>query len=147
MIPKSKTLREQQEKSVEKKSALPLPEPVPVYEPNQPIPIKEVKCYNDYVAILQFRIQTATQIDLGDAGYKSEGMVIGFGPGATSISGTRCPSQLKLGEVVAFHGNPVTHMIPADGLYKGRKIVIIPERSILVRLPAVPYEIVEESHE
>ncbi len=135
MIPKSRTLlKDDLAKSA---AAAPQPDAIPVFALGTPITIKEVKCFNDFVAILQFRIQSS--IDLGESGFKNEGMVVGFGPGIPGPGGVRCPSQLKLGDVVAFYGNPVTSMEPMGGLYKGQKIIIVPERNLLCGLPDVPF--------
>jgi hypothetical protein len=141
MIPKAKTLRQQEEAT---KPQIPVSEPVSVFETSGPIQVKQVTCFNDFVAVLQFRIQTSTNIELGEAGFKQEGMVVGTGPGLPNGGGSRCPSQLKLGDVVAFYGNPITTIKPTNGLYKGQQIVVVPERAVICQLPSVPFEIVKD---
>lgn len=139
--PKSqKLLREEVSKTLP--SVLPEPDTIPVLAAGEPLKIKEVVCCNDFVAILQFRIQS--NLELGDTGYKQEGMVVGFGPGLPTASGNRCPSQLSMGDVVTFFGNPTLTLEPKNGLYAGRKIIVIPERSIICHLPKVPFEVVKE---
>ncbi len=115
-----------------------------VIEDGAPVKVKPFPCYNDFVAILQFRIKTVSNIELGESGFKQEGMVVGVGPGLPTANGTRCPSQLKIGEVVAFYGNPALMIKPSDGVYQGDRIIIVPERSIVCRLPAVPFEEVND---
>jgi len=117
--------------------------PIPVLASGEPLKIKEIKCCNDFVAILQFRMQSS--LELGDTGYKQEGMVVGVGPGLPTASGARCPSQLSIGDVVTFFGNPTLTLEPRNGLYSGRKIVIIPERSFICHLPKIPYEVCDEN--
>jgi hypothetical protein len=142
MIPKAKTLRQQEEAA---KTQIPVSEPIAVFETGGPIKIKQVNCYNDFVAILQFRIQTVANIELGESAFKQEGMVVGFGPGLPNGGGLRCPSQLKLGDVVAFYGNPVTVIKPTNGLYKGQQIIVVPERAVICQLPSdVPFEIIKD---
>jgi hypothetical protein len=141
MIPKSKTLRQIESEKSAQQVADQSP-PVVAYDPGQKIKIKKVECFNDFVAILQFRIHV-NGIELGDSGFKQEGMVVGFGPGLPSTNGTRCPSQLSLGKVVAFYGNPVTSMEPKQGLFAGHKIIMVSERNIICGLPPVEFEIVE----
>jgi co-chaperonin GroES (HSP10) len=138
-IPRSdKLLRDQASKAT---AGLLLPENVTaVAVPDGPIPIKEVECLNDFVAILQFRTHSGP-IELGEAGFKQEGMVVGVGPGLPTASGIRCQSQLKLGDVVSFYGNPTTTVEPKNGFYSGKKIVVYPERSMLLRLPPVPFTV------
>lgn len=138
-IPKSQKLLR-----AEMKAAVPeIPEEViQVVMGDEPIKIKNVPCLNDFVAILQFRVKSS--IELGDTGYKQEGMVTGFGPGLPTASGTRCPSQLKLGKVISFFGQPTLTLSPKSGVFAGRKVVIVPERNLICYLPQVPFEIVDE---
>lgn len=117
--------------------------PTKVYSPGEEIPIKKVKTYNDFVAILQFRIDTGSIIVGGDDAYQNEGMVVGTGDGLPNGGGTRCPSQLQLGDVVAFYGKPTTTLNPTSGIYAGQRVVIVPERSVMCGLKPLPFKIVE----
>lgn len=117
---------------------------VKVYAPGEEIPIKRVKCYNDFVAILQFRVDSAILMT-GNHGFKNEGMVVGTGPGLPGSDGKRVGSQLELGDVVTFYGNPTTALEPKNGVYAGQKIVIVPERFIICGLKPVPFKIVEDA--
>ncbi len=115
---------------------------MPTYTPDDVIKIKQIKCYNEFVAILQFRIKSGDVILTEASSYKKEGMVIGFGPGAPANDGKRCPSQLKLGDVIAFYGNPIITLKPTAGIYAGQQVIIISERAVLCELPPVNFEIV-----
>lgn len=139
MTPKSKVAVDRDRKPVVAEAE---PPPLPVFEPGQEIPIKEIECFNDSVAILQFRI--SSKLELTSSQFKQEGMVVGVGPGLPTSTGTRCPSQLKLGKVVSFYGTPAAAIEPAAGVYKGQRIIIITERMVLTGLPEVPFRIVEE---
>lgn len=137
--PKSAKLRDQLTQSAA--PAAPEASTVKVFAPGEEIPVKKVTCYNDFVAILQFRIQS--NIILEDS-FKNEGMVVGVGPGIPGPGGMRVPSQLKLGDVVSFYGNPTTALEPKSGVFAGQKIIIIPERAVMVGLPPVPFREVTE---
>jgi co-chaperonin GroES (HSP10) len=115
---------------------------VPVYGPDDKIKIKELTCYNDYVALVQFRINSRIELS-GDASYKQEGLVVGVGPGIPASDGKRCPSQLIIGDVVSFYGRPTLELNPTEGVYAGRRVVITSERSVICKLPSVPFERVD----
>lgn len=140
-VPKSKVLLSNSEKN---SSAPILPEIKSiVITPGEAVKIKEVPCCNDFVALMQFRIQSG--IELGDSGLKHEGIVVGVGPGVVGPNGTRCPSQLMIGDVVAFFGNPVLVLKPDRGVYQGQNIVFYSERAMLCKLPQIPFQIVAGS--
>lgn len=143
--PKSqKLLREQTEAdAVRQQAKESRDETIKVYQPGEEIPIKRVKCYNDYVAILQFRVES-TILTVGDHGFKNEGMVVGVGPGLPAADGRRVQSQLNLGDIVTFYGNPITALEPKSGVYQGQKIIIVPERSVICGLKPVPFKMVDE---
>lgn len=141
-IPKSqKLLREMTE------SKLDLPGEIPDETPNDtssepigPILIREVPCCNEFVAILPFRIKAGVLVP--DAQYKNEGIIIGVGPGLPTTNGGRCPSQLKIGDVVAFqHQTVVLKMESNKPPYQGRQVYIMSERNILCKLPPVPFKL------
>jgi co-chaperonin GroES (HSP10) len=116
---------------------------VKVYKPGEEIPVKKVRTFNDFVAILQFRVESSILMT-GNHGYKNEGMVVGVGPGLPGSDGKRVPSQLQIGDVVSFYGNPTTALEPKSGVYAGQKIIIVPERAVICGLKAVPFKIVED---
>lgn len=145
--PKSqKLLREETkiaEQEAERKQAIAEREvAIKVYAPGEEIPVKRVRCFNDFVAILQFRVESKILVT-GKDSFKNEGMVVGVGPGLPGPDGKRVPSQLTLGDVVTFYGNPITALEPKTGVYAGQKIIIIPERSVICGLPKVPFRIVD----
>lgn len=142
--PKSGKLQREEEeaaakRAVEAQAAV----PAKVYSPGEAIPVKKVKTYNDFVAILQFRIDSGAILVEGNAAYRNEGMVVGTGPGLPNGNGSRCLSQLNLGDVVAFYGNPTTTLNPTSGIYAGQRVVIVPERAIMCGLNPVPFKVVE----
>lgn len=113
--------------------------------PDGPFKIKPVECFNEYVAVCRFRMETTKGgIELPEESKNmNEGIVIGVGPG-TARNGIRVPSQLKIGDVIMFGGSVVQKINSTAGFYKGLDIVIITEFSALCKLPPVPFEIVGE---
>ncbi len=112
-----------------------------VYGPDEEIPIKKVECFNDLVAVLQFRVQSTLELP-ENSKFKSEGMVIGTGPGLPLSDGRRVSSQVSLGDVVAFYGNPITAMVPKSGLYVGHRIIIVSERALICKLTPLKFKVV-----
>ena len=145
VIPKSKSLLRDQIKNEAQGGMANIAqlELSPPHDPTKPIKIREVKCYNDFVAILQFRIQSSSIELPGASALKNEGMVVGVGPGIPTANGARCPSQLNLGDVVTFYGNPATALEANDGFYKGQRIILISERSVICALSPVAFECVK----
>jgi co-chaperonin GroES (HSP10) len=105
------------------------------------IKIREVPCCNDYVAVRLFTQESSIALPEGQK-HKNEGIVIGVGPGVpTTDGGGRVPSQLKVGDVVMFlMKNVITEVESEKPPYKGFRVVILSERSILLKLPSVEYE-------
>lgn len=117
----------------------------PVLFDLEPIKIREVACCNEFVAVLPFRINTGLQL-AADQQYKNEGIIIGVGPGLPNGAGGRCPSQFRLGDVVAFQDRAVVQKMESQSPpYKGRSVYIMSERNILCKLPPVPFEIIVEA--
>lgn len=142
-IPKTQKLLRDEAAAAEQRAANKSePEVVKVYAPGEEIPVKKVKTYNDFVAILQFRVESNILMP-GGQGFKNEGIVVGVGPGLPASDGKRVGSQLSLGDVVTFYGNPVTALEPKSGVYAGQKIIIVPERAIICGLAPVPFKLVE----
>ncbi len=147
MAPPRSQLLVNKEKAASQPHVEVVPEkPVRVYKTGETIKIKPVKCYNDFVAILQFRVESTVLI-AGPSGFKNEGMVVGVGPGVVSGNGNRCPSQVQLGDVVSFYGNPTTTIEPQSGPYADQKIVVVTERFLVVGLKPVKFVIVEGTEE
>ncbi len=146
--PKSRAMIEGQQRVADLRTATPQDtSPLPkVYEENESIPVKKVVCYNDFVAILQFRVKSSIIVDEATS-LKNEGIVIGVGPGLPGADGKRVPSQLKEGDVVLFYGNPTTALNPATGVYKDQRVVIVPERAVICGLKKRPFHMVEEGAE
>ena len=107
-----------------------------------PIMIREVPCYNDFVAILQFEINLEGGLELpGESKLKPEGLVVGIGPGLAQ-NGGRTPSQMNIGDVVLFQPSQVVTTINSQsGVYAGKTVRIIPERAIFCKLQPVSYEV------
>jgi len=114
--------------------------------PDGPIMIREVPCYNDFVAILQFEINLEGGLELpGESKLKPEGLVVGVGPGLAQ-NGTRTPSQMNIGDVVLFQPSQVVTTINSQsGVYAGKTVRIIPERAIFCKLQPVSYEVASEN--
>ena len=111
---------------------------------NGVLAIRPVQCCNDFVAIVQ--TQTESTIELVEAQkFQNEGIVVGVGPGLATVNGTRCTSQLAIGDRVAFYGNPVLAIDAKDGPFVGKHVVIYPERSIICHLiPKPEFVIINE---
>lgn len=139
-IPKSKSMLEQ---SANEEPIISVEEIESMADDDSPIKVKPIICCNEFIAILQFKLKTS--IDLGEGGFKNEGMVIGVGPGISTGGPVRLESQLSIGDVVVFYGNPVLTLSPDAGVYKGDKIIIISERSVICKMAPVPFEIIDHT--
>jgi len=109
-------------------------------DPSGPIEIREIPCLNEFVAILLFRIKS--DIVMPDKQqYRNEGIVVGIGPGLPDGVGGRVITQLQLGDVVLFQDRNIVLDITSDKPpYKGQKVVIISERSLICKLPPVEFK-------
>ena len=108
-----------------------------------PIKIREIPCLNDFVAILVSKVRTGIQLS-EEASFKNEGVVVGIGPGLSDGSGGRLESQLKIGDVVLFHSrNMVTEINSDKPPYKGQRVQIFSEKSLICKLPPVEFELVK----
>jgi co-chaperonin GroES (HSP10) len=141
---KSRKLLEEEQAETNKRSII-----IPAYGGAEEYPlddaivkIKPVECLNDFVAILVTTLKSTIQLTEA-AKYKNEGMVIGVGPGVSDGNGGRVPSQLSLGDIVLFKDNNVAMQLdPEEGFYKGKKVVILSEKSLILKLSPRPFEIV-----
>lgn len=138
MIPMNKFAEEQQNASVGHGIFIPAGEVSTPLENG--VKVKPMKCYNDFVAILQQQVDA--QLLLGNVAFKNEGIVVGVGPGMPNATG-RTGSQLAVGDYVAFYGNPLTVIEPNAGVYAGKRIIIISEKFVICQLPSIPYELVD----
>ena len=103
-------------------------------QPKGPVQIREVPCLNDFVAILQFEIESTIEIPDADSKYKNEGIVVGIGPGISDGAGGRLPLQIGIGDVVMFGRNIVATIASDSPPYAGHKVVIVSERNLLCKL-------------
>lgn len=110
-------------------------------EPSGPIEIREIPCLNEFVAVLLFRVKS--DIVMPDKQqYRNEGIVVGMGPGLPDGAGGRVATQLKLGDVVLFQDRNIVLDVSSDKPpYKGQRVVIISERSLICKLPAVEFTV------
>ena len=82
---------------------------------------------------------------LWDQGYRNIGVVVGKSQSMLTPNGQRVPSALEYGQVVLFQKRAVVgEMAIAKEPYLGRKLIILSERNIVCRLPAVPFKILDE---
>ena len=130
------------EEANKKASGLVLPELPP--EDEGPIKIKPIKCFNEFVALLQVTFKAGANIEVtGLAKYEEEGIVIGVGPGIPNAT-SRCSSQVSIGDKVCFGANGIVKTIDAKtGIYAGKRVLIVSERALLCELPPVDHVFVD----
>lgn len=110
-----------------------------------PIKIKKIECLNEFVAVLVTTVESSIQLT-ENSRFKNEGMVVGVGPGLPDGNGGRTASQLALGDTVLFKDNNVALQLdPDSGFYKGKRIIIISEKSLICKLPVKEFMIVEQN--
>lgn len=132
--PKSKKLQEEEAGTPERTEA-PSAIAVAVPEPEGPIQVREVKCLNDFVAILLFEIESSVVMPDADSKYKNEGLVVGVGPGISDGAGGRLECQVEVGDVVMFGERNVIASIASDSPpYAGRKVAIVSDRNLICKL-------------
>ena len=136
MIPKTKKLQmeEEFENMVADDNIQVVPKQVIA---SGPIRIRRIQTLNDFVAILQFQIETGSiELPESTSKYKNEGMVVGIGPGVYQGANR---DILNIGDVVVFGAKNIITNISSDSPpYKGRNIVIVSERNIICKLPVSP---------
>lgn len=142
-IPKSKKLKNE-ETTKEKSNPGFVPEDVPTND--GPTQIRPVKCCNDFVAILQAKIETNLAMADSDSMYKNEGIVVGVGPGVADGNGGRLKPFVEIGDVVMFGTrNVIATVESSNPPYEGQKVVIVSERNVLCKLSReIEYELLEE---
>lgn len=110
-----------------------------------PIKIKKIECLNEFVAVLVTTVESSITLT-ENARFKNEGIVVGVGPGLPDGNGGRTASQLALGDSVLFKDNNVALQLdPDNGFYKGKRIIIISEKSLICKLPKKEFTIVEQN--
>jgi len=140
-IPQSKKLRAEEERlQTTPESKLIVSEEI---VDTGPVKITAVPCFNDFVAVLQTKLNTTLTIDESQA-YKNEGFIVGVGPGLADGNGGRLKPSVELGDYVMFGGrNIIATIEPAAGSYKGKKVIILSEKNLLCKLPtSIKFEIV-----
>lgn len=148
-VPKSRKLqeeeaaREQQEHSLP--SALSSQSSTAVQESDE-ILIREVKCCNDFVAIMQFQIETSIAMSDTESTYKNEGIVVGVGPGVADGNSGRLKPTVEVGEIVMFGARNIAAVVESSSPpYEGKKVVIVSERNVLCKIPKkIPFKLIEE---
>ena len=140
-IPKSKTLPQHEGRDTPR-DILPFEKPIS----DKTIVIKPVKMHNNYVAILQTASESPIQLANTEGQYKNEGLVIGVGPGLSDNNGGRLKPTVNVGDYVMIAvKNHVATIVPDNGHYQGRKVVIISENHIVCDIPCgIPYVIESE---
>lgn len=104
----------------------------------QEIEIREIKCLNDFVAILRFEEESVIEIP-DHQRLKNEGMVIGVGPGVPPTAN----AQVIIGDVVAFMPrNIITEIKGTKYPYEGKTITIVSERNIIMTLDPIIHRFV-----
>jgi len=132
-VPKSEKLQREEEQG--QKSDAPSSLAVATPAQDGPVQVREVQCLNDFVAILQFEIESTIEMPDADSKYKNEGLVVGVGPGVADGSGSRLKPSVAVGDVVMFGARNIIATIASDSPpYAGRKVVIVSERNLLCRL-------------
>lgn len=140
-IPKNKKLKEEDAQPVEVKA----PSVFTADETKEegPLQIREIKCLNDFVAILVAMQESNIAIP-DDARYKNEGVVVGVGPGNSDGAGGRLAPMVSIGDTVMFGERNVVTALESDSPpYAGKRVIIVSERNIICKLPHkvewVPY--------
>lgn len=95
------------------------------------VQIRPVECYNDFVALLQLRVQS--DVIMLDQ-HKNEGLVVGVGPGISDGAGGRLKPSVSIGDVVIFsERNIVTAIESSRPPYNGERVIILSERSLIAK--------------
>lgn len=143
MIPKSKKMTAEETNKARNDPIMQNVEIKPIDSDDGPVMIRRIECFNDYIAILPFRISTSVHMP-SDKNYDNEGIVIGVGPGLPNGAGGRCKPTVEFGDVVVFGKmNPVCQIQSDSDVYKDRIILLFSERTICCKLPSVEYVEVE----
>lgn len=102
-----------------------------LYE-SEVLQIKELFPLNDMVAILLESADTTIVLQDKDR-FKNEGVVVGVGP---------LTSQVALGDVVLFPERSPQVLDISEGFYKGKRMVLVSERNMLMKLKSIKVEVI-----
>ena len=106
--------------------------------------IKKLDCYNDFVAILLNKVKSSIELPTSQQ-FKNEGVIVGVGSGVPGQAGLSNEPQVKIGDAVIFAARTsALELEPENGFYKGQKIVIVSERSLICKQSSpIQFEVVE----
>jgi len=145
-IPSSKKLQTE-EASAETSSAFKTPSQFAKKTQEEPdaLQIRVVKCCNDFVAILQSKIETSIALADEESAYINEGIVVGVGPGISDNAGGRLQPGVEVGDSVMFGHRNVAGLVDSDKPpYAGKRVVIVSERNVICKLPEkLEFDIIE----
>lgn len=108
-----------------------------------PFEIAPIETFADWVVVVPFTIDTLLELP-ADSDYRNIGIVVGRSNSIMSPNGMYVPSRLEYGMVVYFQkrsviGEMAIHKDP----YVGKRLIILSERNIICRLPAIPYKVLD----
>lgn len=105
------------------------------------IEIAPIETLNEWVVLVPFNIETNLILS-ADTQYRNIGVVVGKSKTVLAPSGERVASALEYGMTVLFQKKSVVGEMSIDQHpYQGRRLIILSERNIVCRLPAVPVKI------
>jgi hypothetical protein len=118
---------------------------IPTYKRETVIRIKPIETLNEYVLVMPFARNTTILLP-NTMQYQPYGIVVGVSKNMLAPDGSRVVSALMPGDVIRFwERNVIDHDYKTpDPHYRERRLVLLSERSVLSRLPPVPFEIVDE---
>ena len=133
MIPKTKKLQKQEQNDLD--SQCQCCDGCKESDSNdmQDFVLHEINVCNDFVAILQSEIKLGIAMPNDDSKYKNEGIVVGIGPAVHQGLNNQI---IKFGNYVMFGPrNIITRIIPNNGSYRDKSIVIVSEKNVICELP------------
>lgn len=107
------------------------------------IRVAPITTFGEWVVILPFYLDT--NIILPDStDYRNVGVVVGKSNSIMAPNGNYVDSRLDYGMVVLFQkSSVVADMFINREPYEGRRLLLLSERNVVLRLPAVPVEILD----
>lgn len=116
----------------------------PIFERDQVIKIKPITCYNDWVIVLPFSLETKLALP-ANVSLTNQGMVVGIGCGLPDNAGKRIESPLSIGDTVLFQDRSIAMRIaPTSGVYAGKQLAVLSERNIVCKLDYVKPYVIED---
>lgn len=118
----------------------------PVLPPQENVvQIAPIVTFNEWVVIQPFNLDTNILLP-ANADYRNVGIVVGKSETVLAPNGARVPSVLNYGDVVLFQKKAVVgEMAINKEPYAGKKLVMLSERNIICKLPAVPFKLLDEA--